>query len=205
MPVRARCPGCGKQVAGPDKAAGRKARCPDCGGVIEFRSEATPGAPGGGADGPGGALASLAQSVAEATPAGGAAAETAPAGGPAAAPTPTPSATKASVTTIGRMLARTSPYQSLRLMAAVCFAAGAGLAVLVFIAGLAMLVIAATTGSPWVGVAVFLGAILLAGLVVLGARVAGDLLRLAADVGDETRRSMQILEELRNHRRNGVA
>jgi len=202
MPVRARCPGCGKQVAGPDKAAGRKARCPDCGGVIEFRSEVTPGGPGSGA-GPEGALASLAQSVAETTPAGAGAAEAAPAGGPAAAPTP--STAKTSVTTIGRMLARTSPYRSLRLMAAVCFAAGAGLAVLVFIAGLAMLVIAATAGRPWVGVAAFLGAIFLAGLVVLVAKVAGDLLRLAADVGDETRRSAQILEELRNHRRNGIA
>lgn len=34
MPVKVRCPGCGKVVTAPDKAQGRAIRCPDCKGPI---------------------------------------------------------------------------------------------------------------------------------------------------------------------------
>jgi len=213
MPVKAQCPGCGKQVSAPDKALGRKAKCPDCGQIIEFRADASPG-PADGAARAEQALASLVKGGSAVAAAGALEPESPPAdsaGGSAAAaavaaaPTPATPSTKTSVTTIDRLIARTSPYRSMRLMGAIGFAAGVGLAVVCFIGGLATLVLVAMAGQPWLGVAIFVATLVLAALVFLGSKMLGDLVRLAADVGDETRRNTQMLEELRNHRGNGEA
>jgi hypothetical protein len=117
----------------------------------------------------------------------------------AAEPSPTPSSrsSRASTTTIDRMIARTSPYGSLRLMSAIIFAVGVALAAIVLLGGLAALIVIATSkdGSPLIAVAWFVGAVVAALVLFVGAKTASDLVRLWADVGDRARQVAQMLEE----------
>ena len=199
MPITANCPGCGKTISAPDAAAGRMARCPHCGGVVEIPLSGSPVA------------AALGRS-AEAT--GGAAAGRPPAPAPAAAgvrpiehsPTPrTPgfrngslSSTRTSATTRSRMLARTSPYRTVRLLAAITFGMGATLAVLVFVGGLVALVLVSMSGYPLVAAAVFVGSLVAALGVFLAAKIVSEVLGLWADVGDRVRQMTQMLEDWAN-------
>ena len=190
MSISATCPGCGKVIAAPPSAAGHRARCPQCGRVVEFF--AGPAAAPAMETAAGGATAHLVSHPAAAA----AALET-------LTPSPTPSRsgsslTRASATTIDRMLARTSPYGSLRLLAAIVFGMGLALAAIAFIGGLALLIILSTGGQPWPGVGVFLGLLLAAMLLLLGGRLLSEILRLWADVGDRARQTTQMLEELLN-------
>jgi hypothetical protein len=211
MSVKARCPGCGQHISGPDKALGHKAKCPGCGHVVEFHADAEslsedkersaleflehgaipPHLKADAAD----ALkdAQAASASAEPLPA-----EDEPA---AAVATPSASKTQTSVTTIDRMIAKSSRYTTLRVLAAVCFVAGLGLGILVFLGGATGLVILSITGRAPAGVGVFVLSLMLAGVAFLAGKVMADLLRVAADVGDETRRIHQMLDEhLGNHR-----
>ena len=189
MPITANCSGCGKTIAAPDSAAGRKARCPHCNAIVDI--------PGGAAN----------VAVAVATP---------PVAEPALTPPssvlrpPTPrlngslSSSRTSATTIDRMLARTSPYKSLRLMAAIVFGAGAVLAALIGVGGLVGLILVSLSGSPLVGIGVFVGAIAVAAGIFLGAKILSELLGLWADMGDRTRQMAQLLEDSLARRDNGI-
>lgn len=195
MPISATCSGCGKTIAAPDSAAGHKAKCPQCGQVVTFSED------------PAAALAAAvkaeerakpsAESVADvlAKKASGEAADTA-----AATPTPARSGapSKHSTTTVSRMLARTSPYGTLRLLAAVIFGVGMTVSILMFLAGLGALVLLAPRWDPWGAVGVFVAALILAVTFFLGAKTASELVRLWADVGDRTRHMAQMLEESLN-------
>jgi antitoxin (DNA-binding transcriptional repressor) of toxin-antitoxin stability system len=195
MPITANCPGCGKTISAPDAAAGRMARCPHCGGVVEIPSSGSPVA----------ALAALSRS-AEAT-AGAAAEGVRPV---EHAPTPrtpgsrngAPSSTRTSAATRSRMLARTSPYRMVRLLAAIAFGVGATLAVLVFVGGLVALVLVSMSGPPQsgstyplIGAAVFVGSLVVALGVFLAAKILSEVLGLWADVGDRVRQMTQMLED----------
>ena len=178
MPISATCPGCGKIISAPDSAAGHKAKCPQCGEVVTFP------------DDPAAALAAAvaAEGAAAPTPA------PARAGGPSK---------QSSTTTVSRMLARTSPYDTLRLLAAIIFGVGIAVSVLVFLGGLGALVLLATTrDNPWIAVGAFAGALILAPMLFLGAKTASELVRLWADVGDRTRHVAQMLEESLNQPRD---
>jgi hypothetical protein len=191
MPITANCPGCGKTISAPDAAAGRMARCPHCGGVVEIPLSGSPVA----------ALAALSRS-AEAT-AGAAAEGVRPV---EHAPTPrtpgsrngAPSSTRTSATGRSRMLARTSPYRMVRLLAAIVFGAGATLAVLVFVGGLGALVLVSMSGQPLVAAAVFVGSLVAALGVFLAAKIVSEVLGLWADVGDRVRQMTQMLEDWAN-------
>jgi len=113
------------------------------------------------------------------------------------------SMSRTSVTTIDRMLARTSPYDGLRVLAAIFFGVGVALAVLVFLVGLAGLAILSVRGFPLTGVGVFVLGLMIGPLLFLGGKTAGELLRLWADVGDRTRQMAQRLEESLERRENG--
>ncbi|MBE3100034.1 MAG: hypothetical protein IMZ44_23180 [Planctomycetes bacterium] len=204
MPVTANCPGCGKTISAPDAAAGRRARCPHCGGVVEIPSSLSPVAE----------LAAALSRPAEAT--AGAAAGRGPAPAPAAAavatppvehpPTPrmpgsrngAPSSTRTSATTLSRMLARTSPYRAVRLLAAITFGAGATLAILVLVGGLVALILVSMSGYPLIGAAVFVGSLVVALGVFLATKIASEMLGLWADVGDRVRQMTQMLEDWAN-------
>jgi len=176
MPISATCPGCGKIISAPDSAAGHKAKCPHCGEVVTFRAD------------PAAALAAAvaAEGAAAPTPA------PARAGGPS----------KQSSTTVSRMLARTSPYDALRLLAAIIFGVGIAVSVLVFLGGLGALILLATGGQPALAAGVFAGALILAVMLLLGAKTASELVRLWADVGDRARHVAQMLEESLNQPRD---
>jgi len=184
MPIAATCPGCGKTISAPDSAAGHKAKCPHCGRVVPFP------------DNPAAALAAAVRAEEKA----GSDAES-PAGHPAGA-TPTPARAAApsrhSTTTVSRMLARTSPYNTLRLLAAIIFGVGITVSVLVLLGALAALVMLATRGRPWEAAGVFAGALILAVMLFLGAKTVSELVRLWADVGDRTRHMAQMFEESLN-------
>jgi len=201
MPITAKCAGCGKTISAPDAAAGRMARCPHCGGVVEIPSSGSPVA------------AALGRS-AEAT--AGAAAGGPPAPAPAAAAVATPplehsptprtpgfrngslSSTRTSATTRSRMLARTSPYRMVRLLAAITFGMGVTLAVLVFVGGLVALVLVSMSGYPLVAAAVFVGSLVAALGVFLAAKIVSEVLGMWADVGDRVRQMTQMLEDWAN-------
>lgn len=193
MPISTRCPGCGKTIAAPDSAAGHKARCPKCGGVIQIPT----------ADRAADPAAALAAALAPKAPAGGAhelAGLEAPAAtGEESAPPnrATPSGSHPS-RTIDRMMARTSPYNSLRLMSAIIFGGGIALVALTFLGGLAALVMLAISGNSLIAIGAFVGGLVLAGLIFVAAKTVSDVARLSADVGDRTRQMAQILEELMN-------
>jgi hypothetical protein len=122
-------------------------------------------------------------------------------GSPAAAePSPTPSSRSAaghtSATTIDRMIARTSPYGSLRLMSAIIFGVGVAMAAMLLLGGLAGLIIISTQyGQPLIAVGAFVGAVVGALVLFVGAKTVSDLVRLWADVGDRARQMAQMLEE----------
>jgi phage FluMu protein Com len=209
MPISTTCPGCGKVIAGPDSAAGHKARCPLCKGVVEFprAAEANPAAALAAAMAakaqPESAGAAMAQAVAEEESGSRGAAHA------ESSPTPTPSrsgsrSSRSASTTVDRMLARTSPYDSLRLMAAIIFGVGIAVSVLVLLGGLGGLIVLSTAGSPWAGVGTFVGSLVLAVVLLLGARTVNELLRLWADVGDRARHMTQMFEDSLNRpRENG--
>ena len=96
------------------------------------------------------------------------------------------------------MLARTSPYGTLRLLAAIIFGVGVTVSILVFLGGLAALVLLATSGQPLLAVGGFIGALVLTVMLFLGSKTASELVRLWADVGDRTRHMAQMLEESLN-------
>jgi DNA-directed RNA polymerase subunit RPC12/RpoP len=199
MAITTVCPSCSRPIQGPDAAGGRKARCPECGGVIVFPAAPTDPAPGAG-----NAVHELAAAVAEVSPKSGAVRmEGTPSPKPSVARTNgTPSLTRAGVTTIERLAARASPYDRLRLVAAVMFVVGVVLGGLVFLAGLAALIVASMEGRPIYGVFGFVAALIVAGLFLLGARVITELLRWAADVGDRTRQIVHYLEESQGQNQN---
>ena len=204
MPISTTCPGCGKAISAPESAAGHKARCPQCKAVVDI--------PAAGAGG--GAAADLAAALADKAPSPASAQAEAAAGGASggggagaeASPTPSRSSSRSSRlanTTIDRMLARTSPYDSLRLMGAVIFGVGITLAVLALLGGLGGLIVLSTAGSPWAGVGSFVGALVLAVVFLLGAKTLSELLRLWADVGDRARHMTQMFEDSLNRPRDG--
>lgn len=194
MPISTRCPGCGQTIAAPDSAAGHKAKCPKCGGVIRIPSPD-----------PAAALAAALSS--RSAPGGAAVAEVqaalqeGPGEGSPAASEPTPSSRSAaaghtSATTIDRMIARTSPYGSLRLMSAIIFGVGVAMAAILLLGGLSGLIIISTRyGQPLIAVGAFVGAVVAALVLFVGAKTASDLVRLWADVGDRARQMAQMLEE----------
>jgi len=199
MPISTTCPGCGKVISGPDSVAGHKARCPMCKGVVEFprAAEANPAAALAAKAQPESAGAAMAQAVAEEESGSRAAAHA------ESSPTPTPSrggsrSSRSASTTIDRMLARTSPYDSLRLMAAIIFGVGIAVSALVLLGGLGGLIVLSTAGSPWAGVGTFVGSLVLAMVLLLGARTVNELLRLWADVGDRARHMTQMFEDSLN-------
>jgi hypothetical protein len=214
MPITANCPGCGKTIAAPDGAAGRKARCPHCGAVVDIPASGTSvqalavalGRSGQGKVGEAGAAEGTNLATAVATP---------PAEPALTPPSPglratTPrasgslSSSRTSATTVDRMLARSSPYKSLRLMAAIVFGVGATLAVLIAVGGLVGLILVSLSGSPLIGVGVFLGAGLVGAGIFLGAKVMNEVLGLWADLGDRMRQTSQLLEDLLARRDNGI-
>ncbi|MCX5685217.1 MAG: hypothetical protein NT049_16280 [Planctomycetota bacterium] len=108
-------------------------------------------------------------------------------------------------TTVDRLIARSSPYKSLRLLAAVAFGVGAVLAVLIAVGGLVGLVLVSLRGEPLIGVGVFMGAAVVAAGLFFGARMLNEMLGLLADMGDRMRQTTQLLEDLAGRPRdNGV-
>ena len=108
-------------------------------------------------------------------------------------------------TTVDRLVARSSPYKSLRLLAAVAFGVGVVLAVLIALGGLVGLILVSLRGEPLIGVGVFVGAAVVAAGLFLGARVMNEMLGLLADMGDRMRQTTQILEDLAGRSKdNGV-
>jgi hypothetical protein len=170
-----------------------------CKGVVEFprAAEADPAAALAAKAQPESAGAAMAQAVAEEESGSRAAAHA------ESSPTPTPSrggsrSSRSASTTIDRMLARTSPYDSLRLMAAIIFGVGIAVSALVLLGGLGGLIVLSTAGSPWAGVGTFVGSLVLAMVLLLGARTVNELLRLWADVGDRARHMTQMFEDSLN-------
>lgn len=216
MPITTNCPGCGKTIAAPDSAAGRKAHCPHCGAVVDIPAVGTAvqglasalGRPAHAAVDEAGGPAPVDATTAVATPPAAEQALAPPSPG-LRATTPrsngSTSASRTSATTIDRMFARTSPYKSLRLLAAITFGVGAALAVLVGMAGLVSLILVSLRGYPLIGVGVFVGALVVAAGIFLGARIFSEMLGLWADLGDRMRQMMQLLEDsLARPKDNGV-
>jgi len=215
MAISAKCPGCGKRLSGPDSAAGRKVKCPKCGQVAQFPSAGTtdlaeaiasakPRKP---------STLDLAQALSgktepaevaeeQAAPEGEAAEEPkgeAPAEEPSS-PSPTPasgaSPSRRSSTTMSRMLARSSPYKTLRLLGVIIFGTGVVVAALVFLGGLAGLIVGAMAGMhPALAVAIFVGALVVAAVVLLVAKATSEMMRLWADVGDRARHLTMMFEQ----------
>jgi len=201
MAISATCPGCGKRISGPDSAAGHKAKCPKCGQIVTFPESESAGGMGqaGKANKAGrSSTADLARALAR----GAGAAPAAPTGEPepepepAATPTPgrgvTPS--RRSSTTLSRMLARSSPYKTLRLLSVILYGIGIAVSVLTFLGGLAALILLAMSGQPGPAVGVFIAALVAAAVVLIGAKAGSELMRLLADVGDRTRQMTLLLE-----------
>jgi hypothetical protein len=210
MPITANCPGCGKTIAAPDSAAGRKAHCPHCGVIVDIPAGETAvqelaaalsrpaQANAGDAD--------AAAALPIAAPLAGDRSPTPPLSGSRIASSRSNGSTSATrVTTVDRLIARTSPYKSLRLLAAVAFGVGVVLAVLVAVGGLVGLILVSLGGAPLIGVGVFMGAAVVAAGIFLGAKVLNEALGLLADVGDRMRQTMQLLEDLAGRSKdNGV-
>jgi len=186
MPITANCSGCGKTISAPDAAAGRRARCPHCGGVVEIPSSGSPVA------------AALGRSAEATAGAGVRPLEHSPTPRTPGSRNGSPSSTRTSATTLSRMLARSSPYRMVRLLAAIAFGVGAALAVLVFVGGLVALVLVSMSGYPLVGAAVFVGSLVAALGVFLATKIVSEMLGLWADVGDRVRQMTQMLEDWAN-------
>lgn len=215
MPITANCPGCGQVIAAPDSAAGRKARCPHCGAVVDIPVAGAPvqelavalGRSAQGKVGEAGAAETTNLATAVATPPAAEQALTPPTSS-LRATTPrlngSLSSSRTSATTVDRMLARTSPYKGLRLMATIVFGVGATLAVLVAVGGLVGLILVSLSDNPLIGVGVFIGAGLVGAGIFLGAKVLNEVLGLWADVGDRMRQTSQLLEDLLARKDNGI-
>jgi phage FluMu protein Com len=224
MTISAKCSQCGKRLSGPDSAAGRKVKCPKCGQVVSL-----PGAPEGGATGTPEAAkgrkpstADLAQAltgtsdsddakrpsaVADVTP------REAPKKAAGAEPSPPPLSAasgptppRSSTTTMSRMLARSSPYKTLRLLGVIIFGAGIVVAVLAFLGGLTYLILGSTAGHhPALTVGAFIGALVFAAVTLLVSKASSEMLRLWADVGDRARHLTMMFEEtMVQQRGNGL-
>jgi hypothetical protein len=193
MTISTTCPGCSMAVAAPETAAGHKARCPHCGATIQIPAATVPvgapaGAPGQGSEAAPPADESPLHFVVQAL-------ET---------PSSTPSrigghsSAMRSATTVDRMLARSSPYNTLRLLAAIHLGVGVAAAILVFLAGLVGMIYWSTTGNPIGGILAFAGGLVSAGLFILAGKTISELLRLWADVGDRARHTNSLLEDCVN-------
>jgi len=201
MAISATCPGCGKRISGPDSAAGHKAKCPKCGQVVTF-PKADSAADLAEAVRANKAGRSPTADLARALAGGAGAAPAAPTGEPepepepAATPTPGRGATpsRRSSTTLSRMLARSSPYKTLRLLGVILYGIGIAVSVLTFLGGLAALILLAMSGQPGPAVGVFIAALVAAAVVLIGAKAGSELMRLLADVGDRTRQMTLLLE-----------
>jgi hypothetical protein len=222
MTISATCSACGKRLSGPDSAAGRKVKCPKCGQVVHL--------PGGNAADEAAvpanhrkpSTADLAQALAgkpepkeaKAPPAApedessGVAKETSAEepSPPPMTPAPGVSPSRRSSTTMSRMLARSSPYKTLRLLGVIIFGTGIVVAALVFLGGLAGLIVGSMAGlHPALAVGMFVGALVLAAVVLLVGKATSELIRLWADVGDRARHLTMMFEEtLAQQRPNGV-
>lgn len=225
MTISAKCSACGKRLSGPDSAGGRKVKCPKCGEVVQF-----PGGEdvGGASDAAAPAkprkssTADLAQALTSKPGPGEAKAKPgAREGEPAAAPkegvggepSPPPltpasgvSPSRRSSTTMSRMLARSSPYKTLRLLGVIIFGTGIVVAALVFLGGLAGLILGSMAGRhPALTVGIFIGALVVAAVVLLVGKATSELIRLWADVGDRARHLTMMFEEtLAQQRQNDV-
>jgi hypothetical protein len=127
--------------------------------------------------------------------------------------TPTPSADRSgsrgnsrsgtrSSTTIERIIAKTSPYGSLRTLASVVFGVGMLVAVLLFFGGLAGMLVLSVQNQTMLGIGIFAGAMIVALLLGIGAKAAHDVIRLMADVGDRSRQMSIMMEDLLNRPRD---
>jgi len=194
MTISTTCSGCRKAIAAPESAAGHKARCPHCGAVVTIPAAAAAvgaAAPAAGAAASAGLppesalrlMAEAAESPSTATPSR--------IGGHS-------SAFHSSATTVDRMLARKSPYATLRVLAVIHFAVGVAIAIVVFMGALAGMIYLSTSGHPLTGILTFAGGLAAALLIVLAAKTVSEVLRLWADVGDRSRQSATLLEDCVN-------
>ena len=216
MAISAKCPGCGKRLSGPDSAAGHKVKCPKCGQIVQF--------PDADAGGQAEAVASsqprkpsaadLAQALSEKPPPARARKEEAAREGeqreapkdepsaeepspPTLTPASGPPSSRRSSTTMSRMLARSSPYKTLRLLGVILFIVGVVVSVLVFLGGLVGLIVGSISGVlHWAeAVGIFIAAVVAAAVVLVVARAGSELIRLLADVGDRTRQMTLLFED----------
>ena len=197
-------------IAAPDSAAGRKARCPHCSAVMDIPALATAvHEVSAGVNRPAharvGEMAGPAAAAAVATPPAAEQALTPPTAGlRATTPRSNGSLSSTRATTIDRLIARSSPYKGLRLMAAIALGVGVVLAILMLLGGVVGLILVSMAGSPLTGAGVFIGAIALAAGVFLGARIVNETLSLWADLGDRMRQMTQLLEDSMARKDNGV-
>jgi len=216
MAISVKCPGCGKRLSGPDSAAGHKVKCPKCGQIVQFpAADAAAGLAEAVASSkprkP--SPADLAQALSGKPPPaeakeeearqgkeGEEPKEAAPAEEPSP-PTPTPASgalpSRRSSTTMSRMLARSSPYKTLRLLGVILFIVGVVVSVLVFLGGLVGLIVGSVSGVlHWAeAVAIFIAAVVAAAAVLVVAKAGSELIRLLADVGDRTRQMALLFED----------
>ena len=228
MSISVKCSECGKRLSGPDSAAGRKVKCPQCGHVAQFppagggqgvaaRPEAAPAPSDKGRKS---STADLAQALSAKpapsdTKAAPAVSEEPSGPSPeepsAEAPSPPPLAAGSSLgssrrssTTMSRMLARSSPYKTLRLLGVIMFGTGIVVAALVFLGGLTGLIIGSMAGlHPALTVGMFIAALVLAAVTLLVGKAASELVRLWADVGDRARHLTVMFEETIAQQRTG--
>jgi len=217
MAISAKCPGCGKRLSGPDSAAGHKVKCPKCGQVVRFpAADAAAGLAEAVASGkprkP--SSADLAQALSEKPPPTEAKEEKAVREGKereapkaetsAEEPSPStltpasgPTSSRRSSTTMSRMLARSSPYKTLRLLGVILFIVGVVVSVLVFLGGLVGLIVGSISGVlHWAeAVGIFIAALVAAAVVLVVASAGSELIRLLADVGDRTRQMALLFED----------
>jgi phage FluMu protein Com len=219
MTISATCSACGKRLSGPDSAVGRKVKCPKCGQVVQFPGGDAADEAAGRAKPSNSSTADLAAALAgkseskeakapPAAPEGesGLALKDASAEEPSPPPLAPTSGSRRSSTTMSRMLARSSPYKTLRLLGIIIFGTGIVIAALVFLGGLAGLIVGSMAGlHPALAVGMFVGALVLAAVVLLVGKATSELIRLWADVGDRARHLTMMLEEtLAQQRPNDV-
>jgi len=187
MTISTKCPGCEMAISAPDSTAGHKAKCPRCGSTILI-----PAAPAAeGVTPPASAPEAALRLMAEATES-------------SSVVTPSriggqSSGLHSAATTVDRMLARKSPYSTLRVLAFVYFVVGIALASLVFIGALAGLIYLSTSEkNPLAGILTFAGGLVAALLFVLAGKTISAVLRLCADIGDRSRHTATMMEDVAN-------
>jgi hypothetical protein len=189
MTISTTCPGCKMPIAAPESTAGHRARCPHCGAVVLIPAAVAAHAAVGGPAATGVAVDAPLKLMAEAVE----------------SPSATPSrlgghssAFHSSATTVDRMLARTSPYGTLRVLAVVHFGVGIAIGIHMFGGGLVGLIILSMSAMPLQGILVFIGGLVMGLLSILVGRTISEVLRLCADVGDRARQSAALLEDCAN-------